>query len=90
MLAPWSSPPQIHPSLLVSFYFPRGVTGWKGTGGVLIFLVMGPFLQPALLGVLGACLHKVDAGSYFVMNSMNTNPRLPLTLGSPKDQNQSI
>lgn len=62
-----------------------------GVGGraVGFFLVIGHLL-PASPGVFGACLHKVDAGCNSVMNSMNTNLLLPLTLGSPKDQNQTI
>lgn len=42
------------------------------------------------LWMFSLCLHKVDGGYNLVMNSMNTNLRLPLTLGSAKDQNQTI
>lgn len=42
------------------------------------------------LSVFSLCLHKVDADYNLLMNSMNTNLRLPLTPRSAKDQNQTI
>ena len=84
----------IHPLTPLPFLpvSPRRVGRGRGPrrgGAVGFFLVIGHLL-PASPGVFGACLHKVDAGCNSVMNSMNTNPLLPLTLGSLKDQNQTI
>lgn len=68
-------------------FSPRGAGRRRALGGgrgrVDSFLVIGHLL-PASPGVFGACLHKVDAGCNSVMNSMNTNPLLPLTWGHPE------
>lgn len=92
--SPRASPfthPSTHPFAVPSCFSPEGRKGARPVegGAVGFFLVIGHLL-PASPGVFGACLHKVDAGCNSVMNSMNTNPLLPLTLGSLKDQNQTI
>lgn len=55
-------------------------------GWVKLFII----LLCIYLSMFSLCLHKVDADYNLAMNSMNTNLRLPLTLGSAKDQNQTI
>lgn len=78
---------------VLSFFLPEGMGAGepRGAGGRAAgFLLVIGHLLPDSLGMFGACLHKVDAGCNSVMNSMNTNLLLPLTSGSPKDQNQTI
>lgn len=67
------------------FYCLRGFSlmGWVVVKLFVILLCI-------YLLMFSLCLHKVDADYNLVMNSMNTNLRLPLTLRSAKDQNQTI
>lgn len=67
------------------FYCQRAdfLMGWVAVKLFVILLCI-------YLSVFSLCLHKVDADYNLLMNSMNTNLRLPLTPRSAKDQNQTI